>query len=587
MTFWTGLLVVGIVAGLSASMLSLQAGAFHAMDGRVADLTNGLQEEESRSLKTIAANQEGSAAAALQAKAASLGGLLEKLAVVPLLTFETDSLENYCSQACADADVLLCYVADAKGKVVANAAKPANEAIKARNGPSRTFSPPELAEALQKSGDAILERIDVCDKGKRLGQVVLAVSQQRKAAQLEQIRTDFGQLADGTGRLMTEMQMSLCDLMTRERRKGMAMAVVTGVVAVLLGMIASVIIARRIAVPLTYVVGVLKAVASGDLTQELHIVREDEIGELATAVNGMGGRLRRVFADVATDVRQLADSSTGLAAIATQLSHGADATTVEARSVSSATEQMSATMASMAASSNQLSSNAKVVVQAVEEMTAAISEIARSAEQAASVADEGAHLAAVSNRDVGELGTAALEIEKVLEVIQDIAAQTNLLALNATIEAARAGEAGRGFAVVAAEVKNLARQTATATEDIHQRIDGIQNTTQRAVRGMENVGQVIQRVNDVSRTIAAAVEQQSATTKGIARSMADTSSAVDIVAQGVSQSAAVSHEIARNIVEVDQAACDTAKGAVAAQTSSADLAQMADRLQQLLEQFKT
>src|SRR5208337_1770500 len=111
------------------------------------------------------------------------------------------------------------------------------------------------------------------------------------------------------------------------------------------------------------------------------------------------------------------------------------------------------------------------------------------------------------------------------------------------------------------------------------------NTTQRAVRGMENVGQVIHRVNEVSRTIATAVEQQSATTKGIARNVADTSNAVAVVAQGVSQSAAASREINRSIVAVDRAACDTAKGAMVAQASSADLEQMADRLQQLLAQF--
>jgi methyl-accepting chemotaxis protein len=587
MTFWVGLLVVCIVGGLAAAMLTLQAGAFRTMDERMAELTTRLRDEGSRSLKTIAANQEGYAAAALRAKAASLGGLLEKLAVVPLLTFETDSLDTYCAQACADPDVLLCYVVNAKGKVVANAAKRAKGKLAATGGATDSRPPPELAEALQKSGGAILERIDVRDKGKRLGEVVLAVSEERKIAQLAQIRTDFATLADGTGQLVSEMQAALRDLTTRERQQGLAMAVAAGVAAVLLGVVASAIIARGIAVPLVRAVGVLKAVAAGDLTRHLDVLRDDEIGELAAAVNGMGGRLRRTFADFGENARQLARSSTELAATATQLAQGAEVTTAQARSVTSATEEMTDTMAGMAASSEQMSSNAKVVATAVDQMTAAISEVASSAEQAATVAKEGARLADETNRDMGELGTAAIEIDKVLEVIQDIAEQTNLLALNATIEAARAGEAGRGFGVVASEVKNLARQTAAATEDIRRRIDGIQNTTQRAVRGMENVGQAIQRVSEVSRTIASAVEQQNATTKEIARNMADTSHAVAVVAQGVSQSAAASREISRSIVAVDRAACDTAQGAVTAQTSSADLEKMADRLQQLLEQFKT
>ena len=164
-------------------------------------------------------------------------------------------------------------------------------------------------------------------------------------------------------------------------------------------------------------------------------------------------------------------------------------------------------------------------------------EIARNAEQASTIASGASELAQVSNETIARLGTSADEIGKVIDVIQDIADQTNLLALNATIEAARAGAAGNGFAVVATEVKELARKTAEATEDIRHRIQGIQSSTSEAVQAIGKISHVIDEVKDVSRTIASAVEEQSITTREIAQNVAETSKAAETVSVGVSQSA--------------------------------------------------
>ena len=152
-----------------------------------------------------------------------------------------------------------------------------------------------------------------------------------------------------------------------------------------------------------------------------------------------------------------------------------------------------------------------------------------------------------------QLGAAADEIGKVIEVIQDIAEQTNLRALNATIEAARAGEAGKGFAVVATEVKELAKQTASATDDIRRRIEGIQNSTGESVRAIGEISEVIKNVNEVSRTIASAVEEQSITTREIAQNVAQTTTAAEAVSRGVAESASACQEVTRNISQVDQA----------------------------------
>ncbi len=242
-------------------------------------------------------------------------------------------------------------------------------------------------------------------------------------------------------------------------------------------------------------------------------------------------------------------------------------------------------MGGMAASTEQMLTSIKVVASAVEQLTSSIGEVAKSAERTAGVAGSAADLVSASNAQIGELGGAADEIGKVIELIQNIAEQTNLLALNATIEAARAGDAGKGFAVVATEVKELARQTASATEDIRKRIEGIQDSTSRAVKSIGDISDVVKQVNELSRTIASAVEEQSITTKEIGKNMLQSSTAAELVARGVAESATATHEITQNIVRVDQAAKQAAAGAAQTQTAGRELSDVADQLQALVAQF--
>jgi methyl-accepting chemotaxis protein len=177
-----------------------------------------------------------------------------------------------------------------------------------------------------------------------------------------------------------------------------------------------------------------------------------------------------------------------------------------------------------------------------------------------------------TNHIVGKLGDSSIEIGQVIKVITSIAQQTNLLALNATIEAARAGEAGKGFAVVANEVKELAKQTAKATEDISRKIEAIQGDTKNAVGAISQISEVIKQVNDISNTIATAVEEQNATTNEMSRNVTE-------AAQG-------SSEIAKNISGVAEAARNTAQGANDSAKAAQSLAEMSTKLRELVSQFK-
>ena len=246
------------------------------------------------------------------------------------------------------------------------------------------------------------------------------------------------------------------------------------------------------------------------------------------------------------------------------LASAAEELTATSQQMSSNSEETATQANVVAAASEQVSKNVATVATSAEEMSASVKEIAKNANEAAKVATTAVKVADETNLTVSKLGVSSVEIGKVIKVITSIAQQTNLLALNATIEAARAGEAGKGFAVVANEVKELAKQTAAATEDISQKIEAIQADTKGAVTSISQIGKVIAQINDISNTIASAVEEQSATTNEIARN--------------ASEAAKGSGEISKNITQVSVAAKSTTEGANNTLTAATELAKLAGDL---------
>jgi len=253
----------------------------------------------------------------------------------------------------------------------------------------------------------------------------------------------------------------------------------------------------------------------------------------------------------------MAAAAEELSSVSTQMAANAEETAAQAGVVSAA--------------SGQVSKNTQTVATGIEEMSASIKEIAKNATDAARVATSAVSLAEATNATIGKLGKSSSEIGKVIKVITSIAQQTNLLALNATIEAARAGEAGKGFAVVANEVKELAKETAKATEDISQKIEAIQQDTGSAVSAIAEISVIINQINDISNTIASAVEEQTATTNEISRNVAESSKGTC--------------EIAQNIVSVAEAARNTTEGASNSQRAASELARMTAELQEIVAGF--
>jgi methyl-accepting chemotaxis protein len=300
------------------------------------------------------------------------------------------------------------------------------------------------------------------------------------------------------------------------------------------------------------------AEGEGDLSERIDQTRRDEIGELARWFNTFVEKLQNMIAQVGANVGGLASSSRELAAVSQQMNANAQQTSVQSGAVSAATEKVA--------------KNLETVAAVTEEMHSAIKMMAENANEAAKVARGAVKIAEETNVSVAKLGQAGQEIGQVIKVIFSIAQQTNLLALNATIEAARAGEAGKGFAVVASEVKELAKQTAKATEDITVKIDGIRNSTKGAAQAIVGISQVIAQISDISGTIAGAMEEQTAVTNEIARNVVE-------AAQG-------GHQVVENITSVVAAATNTSQGAAHTQAASGELSRMANELERLVAQFK-
>ena len=405
--------------------------------------------------------------------------------------------------------------------------------------------------------------------------------------------------------------------------------------------LAGYLISKDITSSLSETIKMLHELGDGNLVNRLNMGKEDEVGQMADQMDHFAEKFERIIADISGNARKLADSSAQLSELAstvdadagtmssiasavakdtekmssntTTVANAAEEATANINQVSASVKQMSQSMTGIESSTEEVTSNAHSVAASIEEMSSTVSEISKNTLESANISELASKKGAEAQQLMENLGSSAKSVGNVIEVINDIADRTNLLALNATIEAASAGEAGKGFAVVANEVKELAKQTSDATEEIVKQIEEMRESTDSAVKSISDITATINEINSITSTIAGAVEEQDATTNEVAKTTTNTVKALEEVKQSVAETATGAEEVARNaeelsskISEISANAAETSKGTTEVSSNiqevnkhadsnldgskkmsqnAVDLSGVSEMLQQLVNQF--
>ncbi|EXG80060.1 methyl-accepting chemotaxis protein [Cryptosporangium arvum] len=399
----------------------------------------------------------------------------------------------------------------------------------------------ETIDLRRSSGFAAAQRVVLENKGK---------------AVMDQIRSVLDAMSSEEAALLSVRAETTTDTANLSRTS----IIVSIVVALALVVTLALLISRSILRPLSALTARMADIADGDgdLTSRVDENRRDEFGPLGSAFNRFAEKIARSVRDIDHEATRMAAAAGSVAEAASRISGTAARTSQQANAVTDSAREMSVSLETVAAGS--------------EEMGASIGEISANASDAARVVSEAVSVANSASETVNELGTSSAEINNVIQLITAIAEQTNLLALNATIEAARAGESGKGFAVVASEVKDLAQETAKATEDISRRVESIQGNATAATAAINRMSEIVVRVNDYQTTIAAAVEEQTATTSEMSR--------------GVTMASGSTREITDNLSGVAAAAVETTQALDGALHSINELNEMSAGLKRIVGQFK-
>lgn len=327
-------------------------------------------------------------------------------------------------------------------------------------------------------------------------------------------------------------------------------------------------------------------ISKGNLAIDFKRTKKSALIGVYRDMKDMTEKLKSMFIEISSAVQTLSSASTELATISTQMSTNAEQTTIKANTVAVAAEEMSVNMASVAAASEETSVNVNMVSAAAEEMSATISEIASNTGNTKAITETAVIQSKNASDQINELGIAAQEIGKVTETIMEISEQTNLLALNATIEAARAGDAGKGFAVVANEIKTLAKQTSQATDEIKTKITSIQDASSNSVTEITQISGVINEINSMVSNVAVTVEEQAKATQEIADNVAQASQGINEVNENVAQASSVTGEVAVNIAEVGASSSEINESSTQVNVSATELSELAERLTDIVNQFK-
>lgn len=447
---------------------------------------------------------------------------------------------------------------------------------------------------------SMVERLDTLHNEKFQKNAGILLDAQRQKMELLEELASIDQQADSIGIKMLSMLDEVEKIAKAEAEQVLLAGTESGAsadrrmkLATIAGVMAAMVLGYFIAQNILGTLGgephtmamIAREISSGNLQAANQKDAKETVGLYSSLVD-MSANLRNIIHEIAVSCDTLVANASSLADVSKNMNSESEQTSQTANAVAAAAEEMSTNMSSVAASTEETAINVTSVSTATEEMTATIREVAENTARSSSMSNDAFEKASKTAVQVEALGKAASEIGKVTETITDISEQTNLLALNATIEAARAGEAGKGFAVVANEIKELAQQTAEATQEIRGRIQNVQGETERTVKEIREITEAIREVNEMNMTVSSAIEEQSVTSREIAENVTQASQGIQEVTEHVTQSSAVSVDIAADIGQVDNAARSIEQNSQHLDGNALEIRQQVDALQKLVKQFQ-
>jgi len=617
--------VIAIIALISLVFFVSEKKSFTAVSASVSTQANLVKTSLQEDLRGIDERDVLRTVVSLNTKAESMARLVAGLSSTIILT-HTDVLDNYCKALASDPDILFAHAENMDGKILTSFRNEEDGALRRLASDIDRMNVQQVVDLLNAHALAFSVRQEINRDGVPLGRIVLFVSREGIQEQTAITNEAFGKIVDKVNTVFINLNQGVGDQVKKSMLNSAWQAAATGIVGIIiLTMAVAFLIDREIVKPISSIMHIISEMAKGHLSKRLRMHRSDEIGKMSDSIDSLcdnleyevlgalsklansdlhfqvnpkdahdvlGNSLRKISENLTTTIQQiqhnssvLASSSEEMSSISSQLAASSEHSTAQAANVAASTEEINVSTHDIKLIAEKMSENMQRLADVTKKIADEVGEIGNKAREGSNISGKALDMVTNANTTILSLQEAAGQIGITTETIEEITEQTKLLALNATIEAARAGDAGKGFAVVAGEVKELARQSAEAADNISGLIKDVQDKTEIAARAIHEVSGIIKQLNESSQIISSAVTNHSRETDGMLSIVKESKLATNEVTDSIVSLASGANEVAANIYGVSQGMEENSRGVRQINASSEELAQLAVQLQALVDKF--